>query len=181
MLVTPDGRVVRLADGQVLTSGLGEVWYHGPTVDRDVVYQLGGRARDAVLREGGVQVGAWRLTRSGETVSARPLWSALVPADDVFYSAPVLHEGRLYAVQANGRLWALDASDGSVYPAPTIAGDRLFVGTDMGWAAMLAPGDGVPRVVQSRLGRYRASPWFEGTRLYLRAEGALICVDAAVP
>jgi outer membrane protein assembly factor BamB len=97
VIVTPGGRVIRVADGQVLSADLGaraDIGGHSPIADdeRDQVwffdYQAGGRGkasgRSTLLA----------LTLAGDRVSARTLWQQ-EKQPFIFMGSPILWRGSI--------------------------------------------------------------------------------------
>jgi hypothetical protein len=186
VVVTPRGDVVRVADGKVLASDLGNSGYTSPVVAGRVVYFLD-RFTSAV-----------ELTdKAADAIQAKELWNE--EHDGNFYASPVVHGGRLYAVDRAANYLVLDAATGktllskaldlppaggdgkpNVYPSPCLAGPYLLVGNDAGDTLVLEPGDkGVARGTNTVPGGSGATPAFSGRHMFLRSGSLLYCIGEA--
>ncbi len=182
VLLTPNGRMLRARDGQVLQEGLGDIWYVGPVVAGRDVYYIGGKSTGHNSGSDGVSASAWRLTHEGGSVRAQRRWSSRLPVKATFYAAPVVHDGLLYAVTNRSTLLAVDTADGAVvyrqdledqvegeaFPSPVIAGRRLYVGATNGYFAVVAPGRTFFQFGLASSGQMRATPVPSGNTLYVR-------------
>jgi outer membrane protein assembly factor BamB len=188
VLFTPDGRALRVKDGVELASGLGDLWYQGPHVDGEVVYYVG-RTGDGPL-DGPVHAQAWRLSLADQRLRAVSVWQRDLPTRERITATPLSYRGKLIVVSAEGQLVVLDQATGAVvrearlevpvagkvYRSPVVAGDTLFVGFDTGYVVAL---DAVSFAVRqvSALPKGLATPWFEGSKVYLRTDEALWCLS----
>lgn len=187
--LTPDGRLLRATDGHVLQEGLGDIFYIGPHIVGDRAFYLGGKSGDHTSRKGSVDAIAWRLTRSGDTVSATQLWTQRIETKEVFYSGPILIDERLYSVDKAGVVRVFDASDGSLlhtrdelerlrgwtYPSPVYAGGLLWIGSGKGTFVGLVPGRELK--VKSSVdvgGDLRSTPLFHHDSVYVRRLDGLV-------
>ncbi len=184
VLVTPAGEVVDPSDGRVLADGMTGAGYTSPVADDDVVYFL-----DA-------ESSAWTLQRNaaGE-LRAEERWTAYL--DGEFFASPLLDEGILYGVNADGVLHAIAAPTGGtiheqklpsgtapvagsagVYPSIAMAGGHLLVANDVGELLAIPVGAGLEPAGRSRLpGDTGAMPVAVGARLYIRSGDALYCIS----
>jgi outer membrane protein assembly factor BamB len=183
-LALPDGRVVRAADGAVVAEGLGDAWYVGPGARDDVVVWVSGQNAEANQRRGGVPVHAVRLVASpGGGVRAASLWRRTLPTQDLFYTAPVIHEGKVWVVSRSGVVYALDADSGEVlmeadllaslggwvYASPLIAGDALLAGGLSGQFLRIPLGSaGSPSPWLTAGAQVRATPSYAAGAWYVR-------------
>jgi len=180
VLVTPEGQLVRLADGKVLASGMGGLPFNSPIVCDGVMYGVGYDDRKAK---------AWRLPAEADVAAAPELLWEVEVAPDRYYTSPVCYEGLLYAVTAGGVLNVINAEHGSevyrrnldlggtYFASPTIAGGYLFLMNDGGTALVLEPGPRYVEVARSPLEAVRSTPVFAGNRTYLNYLGTLRCVQ----
>ena len=176
MVVTCFGSVVRVSDGKVLAHKLGKLEYASPLICDDVAY---------FIQNGGKAV---RLSAGAEeTVQAEPLWTT-APPKDRYYASPVIHDGLIYGITQKSVLSIIDATTGAVlssekldlggtvFPSLALAGGMLFVSSDNGKTLVLKPGRTVEQVAVNALERFRASPVFDGKRLYIRGLKTLYCI-----
>lgn len=174
LIVTAEGKVISPEDGKVLADNLHKLAYSAPIVVDDVAYFI----------ENGGQ--AFKLT-VGEKFEAKELWKT-EPKNDRYYASPVYHDGLLYAVTRNADFSVIDAKDGKVihaeklklggqcYPSVTFAGGKIFVGAEGGETLIFEPGRKPTEVARNSLEKYRSSPVFEGSRMYVRATDYLYCI-----
>ena len=183
VVVTPAGDVVRVADGKVLASGLGQCTYTSPIVRGRIVYFVD---RD---------MSAVRLPEAaGETAKCKELWYEELTG--TFYASPVAHDGRLYTVDRSANYFVIDAATGkvvlskaldlppaggqdspNVYPSVCLAGRRLLVANDAGEAVFIEPGDKGGAVAAGSLPHGSGStPTFRGKRMLMRGGKLLYCI-----
>ncbi len=183
VVITPKGHVVRVADGRILASDLGNCMYPSPVVQGRVVYFIDAAMTAVELPE-----------KAGETIAGRELWYAQL--DGTFYASPVVEGGRIHTVDRAATYYMIDAATGktllqkaldlppagrsespSVYPSLCLAGRRLFVGNDAGHAVLLPPGDpgaaAAPNALPAGSG---GTPAFSGTRMFIRGGKLLYCI-----
>jgi outer membrane protein assembly factor BamB len=138
VVVTPKGQVVRVADGKTLATDLGLCGYTSPIVLGGVVYFID---RD---------MSAVRLPeKAGERMEGQELWFRGLEGE--FYASPLVHDGRVYAVDRAANYYVIDAASGktllketlelppagradgpNIYPSICLAGKHIFVGNDAG-------------------------------------------------
>jgi len=70
----------------------------------------------------------------------------------------------------------LDFGGGQSYPSITLAGHRLFVGSDNGTTIVLQPGREYKELARNSLETFRSSLVFEGKRMYVRTTKGLWCI-----
>jgi outer membrane protein assembly factor BamB len=191
VLALPDGRLVRASDGKVLAEGLADPWYVGPHADGDLVVWIGGHAVADNLAAGFVPALAYRLSPSGDGVVAKRLWRAELSASDLFYTAPVIRDGKLFSVSRSAELRVLDLATGAelhhrdllkdlggfVYASPTLVGDRLLVGSEKGVFVELATTAPFAELARHEVqGQHRATPALGVGRAWFRPLDGLVCV-----
>jgi outer membrane protein assembly factor BamB len=183
VVITPKGHVVRVADGRILASDLGNCMYTSPVVQGRVVYFIDGAMSAVELPE-----------KAGESIEVRELWYAELGGP--FYASPVIEGGRIYTVDRAAACYVIDAATGktllkklldlppagradgpNIYPSLCLAGGRLFVGNDAGSALLLPLGDpGAAAAANSLPAGSGATPAFCGTRMFLRGGKLLYCI-----
>lgn len=180
LVITSRGDILRVSDGVAVARSLFSLDYNSPTVSGDVVYfaQHGGPA---------IKLGAL----DGDTLETQVLWH-MTPHQERYYASPVIHNGRVYVYQQQGRFTAIDAQTGQslyeqqldlhgdvAYPSPALAGDLLLCSSDNGTTAVIRPGEGSAEVLAvNRLEPFRGSPVAVGNRLYIRGHSNLYCIGA---
>jgi outer membrane protein assembly factor BamB len=181
VVITTRGNVVRVSDAEILYRELAPVQYSTPLVTDGVAYffdQAGGRA-----------------VRLPEEVGGEPevLWNAKTVRDR-YYASPLLHEGVIYTITRRGHFSAFDAETGeeiyqeklllaatekvanAAYTSPTLGGRVLYFAGMDGSVVVVRPGRKYEQLARNRVEEgLRTTPVFEGTRMYLRAPGALYC------
>ncbi len=174
VVITSRGAVARLEDGEILAEELANLLMQGPSIEDGVAYFVG--------RKGG----AFDLAGATPT----KLWAPEVRSD-IHYAAPVINDGLIYTCTQKGFLSVIDASngervyerdmsfgDGTCYPAVTMAGDYIYVSSDNGTTAVIAPGREYCEVARNTLEPFRSCPVFAGDRLYIRGLENLYCLGA---
>ena len=114
VVVTPKGQVVRVADGKILASDLGNCMYTSPVVQGGVVYFID---RDIIGR---AAARAGRREDRGQGTVVRA-------TDGEFFASPVVYDGRIYAVDRAANYYVIDAATGKTILAKTLelaAADR---------------------------------------------------------
>jgi outer membrane protein assembly factor BamB len=182
-VITGKGNVVRVADGQVLASDLGNCMYTSPVVQGRVVYFVDGAMTAVELPE-----------KAGETIEGRELWYADLSGQ--FYASPVIEGGRIHTVDRAANYYVIDAATGktiqkrtldlppagrvhgpSVYPSLCLAGGRLYVGNDAGNTVLLPLGDAGAAIATNTLpAGSGGTPAFSGTRMFVRGGKLLYCI-----
>lgn len=179
VLITPNGDAVRLTDGKVLASKLGQLKYSSPLIHEGVVYF------------GDSPAVALKLpTEAGETLKFAKLWDN----DDIegeIFASPLWHDGMLYIVSNEGNLYALDAATGkaaytkkleipsagsppgmpnaNLYASPALVGKNLLLANDGGQSLLVAPGKEYKEVGKNSIDvGSGACPVADGKMLLLR-------------
>ena len=191
LVVTPQGEVYRLSDGEQLADDLGDVWHCGPVVDGNVLYFVGsglgrigakGKAADASKSKGKAR--AIRLSMEGGELRHETLWESPVEPGD-YYASPVLYGGILYSISIAGVLVAMDSRTGKthyrkvleplgrVFASPAIAGDLLHIFGPSGKTWSIRTGPKGEILSEGQLGqeldfRVWSSPFFHGSSLFVR-------------
>ncbi len=181
VVVVPSGQCVRVADGAVLASGLGDLAYASPVVRDGVLYMIQEPAR------------AFRIpAQRAEHLTFEPLWTTHMKGER-YYSSPLVAEGLIYAITRGQILSVVDARSGevtstmrlrlgwtgaadSVFSSPVRAGRFVMVSGFSGTTVVLEPGRSPRVVAASSLERFRSCPIFAGDRMYLRGQQKLYCI-----
>ena len=182
VVITPKGDVVRVGDGMILASGLGNCMYASPVVQGNVVYFMES------------EITAVRLPdRAADQVRCQELWSGSLAGE--FYASPLIDGGRIYTVDKAANYYVLDANTGktilnktleftrtdgvNVYPSPCLAGKVLFIGNDVGEILIVDPNNPVVVLGANSLPRGSgATSTFSGQRMFIRGGKLLYCVGA---
>ncbi len=185
VVITPKGQVVRVADGKVLATDLGNCMYTSPVVQESVAYFIDG-GMSAVRLPG----------QAADRIECEELWSGELAGE--FFSSPLVHDGRMYTVDKAANYYVVDAATGQVllkkklelvgsagadtanmYPSLCLAGKDLWVGNDAGAMLRLEPGDrGVVVGSGSLPGGSGATPTFSGRRAWVRGGKFVYCLAA---
>jgi outer membrane protein assembly factor BamB len=181
--ITPKGHLVRVADGKTLADQLGNCGYCSPVLSNGVVYFIDRTMTAVQLPE-----------KAGDRIECRELWCEDLEGD--FFASPLIHDGRVYAVDRAANYYVIDARTGktilkktldlppagrigapNVYPSPCLAGKHLFVGNDAGDTALLEPGDQATVVETNSVGAGSGgTPTFCGKRMFVRGGKLLYCI-----
>lgn len=180
VVITAKGDVVRVADGKILASELGNSMYASPVVRSNIVYFIDNN------------ISAVRLPgEAAEQLQCKELWSGEFSGD--FFASPVVDGTRIYTVDNTANFYVLDANTGktilkkalefprpdglNIYPSPCLAGQHLFVGADNGDTLILEPGEQGRVVGSNSLPRGSGgTPIFSGKRMFVRGGKILYCI-----
>ncbi len=181
VVVTPSGHCVRVTDGTVLASGLGNLDFASPVARDGVLYMIAQPSR------------ALRIpTQFAEPLVFEPLWTARVKGER-YYASPLIVDGLIYAVTRSQILNVLDASSGeqvyatrlklgwtgaadSVFSSPTLGGKHVFISGFSGTTAVIQLGRTFNLVASNELEKFRSSLAFENKRIYVRGSARLWCL-----
>ena len=181
VLVTPNGDVVRAADGKILSTEIGRGNHTSPVVHDNLVY-FGENAVNAV--------------RLNAAFKGEELWSATI-AGDVF-SSPLLHDNLLFTASGKGALFVFDtkgkgdqnplfeprllfgeseAAAPVTYSSVTLAGKVLFLNSNRGDVVALEPARDAKVLAKNQMSAGTgSSPIFSGKDMFLRAGDKLLCI-----
>ncbi|MCZ7645693.1 MAG: PQQ-like beta-propeller repeat protein [Planctomycetota bacterium] len=185
--VTPNGCLVRVADGKVLAKAIGvELTNTSPVVKDGVVYFAELEAKAVKLPD----------ALKGDLADTKTLWEAEL--DGETFASPLVHDGLLYSMNNYGVLHVLDAATGkevytketgipvtaggdkeaNIYPSPTLAGKHILFSNDKGDLFVIEPGKEYKEVKRNALSSGAGGcPVPAGPRLLLRGEDCLYCVQ----
>jgi outer membrane protein assembly factor BamB len=177
-VLTPAGDLVRISDGHVMATNLASVEYNTPIVHDGIAYFIEAGGKAIKLPE-----------KAADTVTPTVLWQTK-PVKERYYASPLLYEDRIYAITRYGAFSIIDAKTGAVlfasnidykttgefYPSITLAGKNLYVSGDKGTILVVEPGSEYKEVGRINIGQqFRASPIFDGKRIYIRGYRNLFC------
>lgn len=196
VVITPAGDIVRLANGEVLCSGLFESKYATPLVAGNVVYVIDANARALQLP-----------ARAEKGMRLKELWNTKL--DGEFMASPILGDGLLCTVESKKcRLHVLDAKTGEVltvtrvvdaetravkietgvkleglapaqytYASPVVAEKHVYFFDDAGHAAVLQLGR-KPRLVHANklADGFSGTPFFIKDKIIIRGTTAVYCI-----
>jgi outer membrane protein assembly factor BamB len=196
-LALPDGRVVRAEDGRLVADLYDGTHsnYVGPTVDGRILTlsPLGDRTQAGVATIPGKRLLALELPDDEATAfEPRLLWRRIIPGGEL-RGGTVTSDGQLFAVDTDLTLHVFDLTTGDVLheralpahgdaaPSLAVAGGHVFIPLDSGEVVVInavPPYDQVADNVLGGLGHtLRASPVFDGRRIYLRTATMLYCFE----
>jgi hypothetical protein len=185
--VTPNGDVVRAADGQCLNSDIGRAGNSSPIA-----------CDDGVVCFGDSEVRALRLNAA---FKEEELWNGT--AEGEVFGSPLLHDHVLFLATGTGQLFAFDASgkgeqkplidgrsvfeeEGTAGPiafaSMSLAGKYLFLNSNHGETVVLEATQEARLVSRNRLpAGGGASPVFSGQDMFLRGGDKLLCIGMTCP
>ncbi len=176
LVITADGRRIRARDGAVLGGSDPLTYYTSPVVAGGRIYVTGATSDDAGRP-------AARAARWSSDGASAPDWNA--PLDEArHHVSPIVVGGLLYALSVRGVLRVIRASDGApMYEQKldlerpqaslSLAGDRLFLFDAEGVSLVLRAGPRFEQVGRNTLEPLRATPFFEGSAIYVRTHDHL--------
>ena len=188
VVLTPGGACLRVSDGTILATKLGDLLYSSPIVHDGVAYFVGPNAAAIELPK--------TLSDAFEPVL---LWKSEDVERDV-YASPLWHDGNLYCVNNDATLFVLNATTGkliytqelpirpavgdggepaNIYPSLTLAGQNILVSNDVGETVVLAAGNEYKEVAVNRLSKGSGACLVpHGRSWLLRGGTTLYCVGA---
>lgn len=175
IVYTCKGTAVDAATGKALSSqALPKLDYNSPCLVDGVLYYVQAKPQ------------AFALPAKPEELP-RPLWPAITLPEGRYYGTPLVHDGLVYAINAQGQLSVFDQTTGAlvysqkfpfdtVYPSPTLAGDYVFLSCEGGKTVVIKAGRTYEEVARNSLEKFRSCPVFSGTRMYIRGHKYLWCM-----
>jgi len=178
MVVMPGGEIVRITDGEVLATNLGDLQFNTPVLEGDVFYFINGTSA------------AYRVpTEASDQLKPEQLWKTSIK-NDRYYASALVHDGLIYAITQHCHLSVLEADTGKLvyeqavkslggptaYPSITLGGTHIFISSDRGTTVVIEPGREYKQVSASSLENFRASPVFSANRMYIRTLKSLWCI-----
>lgn len=178
VVITPNGQMVRVADGTVLADKLGSSGPNSPILHQGVIYFVRSEARAVKLP-----------ADLSAPVKPETLWKGRLTGGGYWFASPICHDGLIYGINALGILSVAEAAtgklvyekrlpfgSGQVYPSIALAGGLLFVSSDEGITLVLEPGREYKELAKNKLEPFRSTPVFLGKRMYLRGRELLYCI-----
>ncbi len=184
VVILPSGRCVRVADGAILASDVGDLEFNSPLVRDGVIYMIQGTAQAFRIPE-----------KMSDSLDFKPLWTAKLKGER-YYSSPLLLDGLIYAITRTQIFNVVDAKTGdivyterlhlgeaggadNVYSSIAQAGRYVFVSGFEGTTAVLKPGRQLEQVAFNHLAPFRSNPVFAGDRIYVRANDRFYCLSSS--
>ena len=195
LIVSPTGQILRPDDGSVIAKASGELLYTSPIVSDDRFFFIDATAFAFGLPKPGV--GADAGGGVGAKAKVKKLWSQDLEGE--FFASPIVHDGLIYTLSNQGKLYVLDAKDGSpvqsrdldlgnmsgrpgisaaaIYPSLTLAGKYLYISNDQGETLVLEPGREFHQIALNTLGdRIAGNLLFAGKTLFIRTRQSICCI-----
>ncbi len=176
-IITTGGDMIRTRDGRIIAKNVVQLPWGSAIVQDDIVYAADEQGARAV-----------RLpTAADDEVKPEILWQA-TPKKNRYYAAPLYHQGLLYVINQASHLTVLDAQTGdtvyekdlelknTAYPSPVLAGDKILISHDSGWTLVIEPGREYKETARNKLEAFRATPVFNGGRMFVRTLNAVYCI-----
>ena len=171
---TCKGSGVNASNGEEPVSGLKSNIGNSPVLQDGVLYFISDKSV------------AYKLSRNPADKPEK-LWDGEPVEPGACYASPLVHDGLIYALHGNGKLFVLDAGtgkkiytqkvlSGTAYCSPTLAGKYILLGSDNGKMVVIEPGREYKEVAQNELEPFRSTPVFSGSRMYVRTLKALYCI-----
>ncbi len=195
--ITPAGDIVRLADGEILCSGLFESAYTTPLVEGNTLYVIDAKARALELP-----------AKAEKGLRLKELWRTRLSG--VFMASPVYRDGLIYTIEKRCRLHIIDAKSGKVltvsrgvdeatktekiesgtkieglapahyvYASPAVAERNVFFFDDAGHAAVLELGREYRLVrINTIDDGFSGTPFFFKDKIIIRGCRTVYCLGA---
>jgi outer membrane protein assembly factor BamB len=189
LLVTPQGEIIRARDGHTLSKRLATIWYVAPVASGNQLFFVGNDGPPSA----GIRIQSYRVkAQPGGELRIEAGWEERMRGTDELFAQPLLHDGLIYTISKSAVLRVIDTGVGrithaqqlnlgesAVFPSPSFVGGHLHItGTD-GLTLLFEPGRTPKPVATNRLSAtFRASPYFEGKRTYMRALSGVLCIGA---
>lgn len=194
--ITPAGDIVKLADGEILCSGLFDSTFTTPLVEGNVVYLIDS---DSVALE--------LPAKAVKGMKPKELWRTELSGE--FMASPVYHDGLLYTIEGERcRLHILDAKNGEVltvtrsvdeatkseftepgvkvdglkrakyvYASPAVTDKNVFFFDDAGNTAVLEPGRQYKLARINKLEEsFVGTPFFINDKIIIRGSQCVYCI-----
>jgi outer membrane protein assembly factor BamB len=194
--VTPAGAIVKLANGEILCSGLFESTYATPLIEGNVIYVIDRKAQALELP-----------ARAEKGMRLKQVWSSKLHGD--FMASPMFKDGLIYTIDSRKhRLLMIDAKTGEsltssnvlddetktekvepgvkidgltpanyLYASPVEADKKVFVFDDAGNAAVLEFGRTYKFLHANKLNDAIAgTPFFYKDKIIIRGSETVYCV-----
>ncbi len=176
VVLLSNGRVVRVADGQIMAR-VPPLDRSSPVLHGDKAYYVGIYASKFQLPE-----------KLADKIEMKELWSVKTKGGEV-YSSPVVHKGLIYTVSTSHILNVIDAETGEsvyvtrlslgrdpVWPSLSAAGDYIYISSRDGNTLVLQAGREYKEVATNRLEFFISTPVFHNNRMYVRTNDHVFCI-----
>ena len=181
IIVTAGGAWYNAADGEPIAGGVQPFPWGSPVAVDNVVYHFDEHDTDGAS--------AYTVNDDG---TPKKLWVTKIPKER-HYASPIVYEGLVYALSANGRLLVLDITDGTIiyekkldfgdkmtaYPSPFFANGLIYLSGDSGVTFVIKPGREYEEVARNEFTPFRATPVPVGKKLIIRTKEDLSCLEVA--
>ncbi len=184
VVVSPNGVMVRGADGAVLAEGLPKMLFNAPMIEGNQAFFPSGR------------VALYELPSSisSNKAEVKKRWAVGTKAPGRHYASAVYHDGVIYGVGSGGVMYAVDGKEGKLlyttnlnfkignesctaYPSLVAAGKLLLVSAQNGVTVVVQPGPVFKELARNVLEPFRSTPVPAGKRLYIRTLKTLYCFE----
>ncbi len=179
-VLTGTGYLIDPADGRILLKNIGNSGYTSPVFIGNKAYFIGGECSAVKL---GID--------KDNKVFAEKIWENSISGSEICAS-PLIYGGRIYNLTSDGYAFILNEKTGEFilknyniqekvphqsYMSPTLAGNYIFIGNDLGLTAVVKPGDKFEILKLNQLGNSSGSThYFEGDMIYARGGESLFCL-----
>jgi outer membrane protein assembly factor BamB len=180
VVVTPKGDIVRVTDGKILATDLGNCLYTSPVVQNNVVYFIESDITAVQLPD-----------HAADQIRCQELWSRNLGGE--FYASPVVGGTRIYTIDKGATYYVIDAKSGktilsrplefsrtnnaSAFPSLCLAGKFLFIGNDAGEMRIVDAGDAVAVPGTGSISHGSGSTaTFSGKQMFIRGGKLLYCI-----
>jgi outer membrane protein assembly factor BamB len=183
LAITPSGHCVRVEDGVIVASGIGDLEYASPLVHDRMLYMIDYDSH------------AFRIPEAmSAPLAFQEAWSLHLKGAR-FYSSPLLLDGLIYTIARNQLLSVVDASTGTlvyseklslgsqggvngVFTSIVQGGSYLFASGLGGASLVFKPGRQLEKVRANELETFRGTPIFDGDRMYVRGYEKLYAISS---
>jgi outer membrane protein assembly factor BamB len=188
IIVTPHGDLVDVRSGALVGQAPISTTYSSPVALGSRVFTIGTVGRESASRA--TQARAFQLERhDDDSVAASLLWERKLSKENTF-ATPLVTEARIYTIDMKGELEVLAPEDGRRLsrtptrlfaiqgsPSPTAAGGRVYLGWDGGKLAAFSDADEPESLGTMATEPHLPTPLFVGSRIYIRGDESLICIE----
>lgn len=180
VILTPNGELIRAADGVVLSKDFPALEYNSAMIFDGIVYTYNKNKAKAQKLPAKAEKGA----------KVDTLWEVSIPSDR-YYASPVFDGKNVHSITRAGVYTVLDAKTGkqvyqeklklgrgTYYPSPTLAGNLVLISLDNGKTKIYEVGGKIKAAGQNTLSAFRSCPVFNGGRMYIRTLDGMYCIGA---
>ena len=180
VVLTPNGELIRAADGVVLSKDFPALEYNSAMIYDGIVYTYNKNKSKAQKLPAKAEKGA----------KVETLWEVSIPSDR-YYASPLFDGKNVHCVTRAGVYTVLDAKSGkevyqeklklgkgTYYPSPVLAGNLILISFDNGKTKVYSSGEKIEPVGENSISAFRSCPIFAGNRMYVRALDGMYCIGA---